>query len=847
MALLDPPLDWRRQELKKLRSTFIEAYDLKEVKYLVEEVVGPEIKEEFPEQFDDLRDFLTRLLVVLADKGCLLPVVEKAKNEVEHPKYREAFAAAIDRHNADVAAKGGQSAGGGKGDGGGQGEDPKRGELLGAFVVIVLLLVLIGASALWPEPEPMNKDSTPTITVDPPPVAHTEMDIDKPEQTGELLEVSWTCSPAANCESFKLQYCLDDEGTCDEGDESNWRPPQSLLEEVLAESSFQFDVRETNRSADDLVGKTYRVRVAPYMDNSPSEWVYSPETEILDRFPPNIEVLNAPELLDEQLTLTWQAADTSGIKRTIVHYCLGSEGECVQTCEGDAWKPLEEGVNNESRNLTLGPINYSQSYHFCLTATDTEDNTAAPVYSGPWEFQDVLSPDIRNFTTSLDQLEPALRVRWTLHDNNQVDIIKTKLESCEVGRGEESQCGEDASDWKAVDSFSAEEVCKVEQWLPPSRQYVACSFLFPGVTGSTYRFRVSAADHHGNSTSRLTPQSKEIVPLVHVAGDSLNLQLQLPSGETLTIPLMFIPAAEDFVLGSEGLDTKYLGLGQGDKTPVNLPAYWIDKLEVTNALFAAFLNDERLKEGFSERTYLDRDNTLIERSEGGIYGPREDACERYNVEDPENKIEDGMCDDHPVVGVTWEGANEYCRWVSFEATGGELQGRLPTEHEWENAAKDGIQEYAYPWGKVVRPNAQPGRQILNYNRANLDDVPLLPKLDETNAIEHVNTDQAWIQTEFYSYVEELWYADKFVGTAPVWEFSDDESRYKVLNMIGNVAEWTETDPKGDELNAVVRGFSYTWEIYPPYIEIRTGHERTATRQDLGFRCAYPYPEPVLQE
>lgn len=57
--------------------------------------------------------------------------------------------------------------------------------------------------------------------------------------------------------------------------------------------------------------------------------------------------------------------------------------------------------------------------------------------------------------------------------------------------------------------------------------------------------------------------------------------------------------------------------------------------------------------------------------------------------------------DHPVVLVTFDDAREYCRWLSIE-TGRPF--RLPTEAEWEGAARGGLERRRYPWGDAIDPS-----------------------------------------------------------------------------------------------------------------------------------------------
>jgi formylglycine-generating enzyme required for sulfatase activity len=128
--------------------------------------------------------------------------------------------------------------------------------------------------------------------------------------------------------------------------------------------------------------------------------------------------------------------------------------------------------------------------------------------------------------------------------------------------------------------------------------------------------------------------------------------------------LVYIPSG-DFAMG--GIS------GNPDETPVHvvsLDAYWMDTTEVTNAMFAKFLNvaGNQTEGGV---TWLDMKEPLVWVSgKDGIWQALVGK------------------DDYPIVGVSWYGAKAYCEW----------SGRsLPTEAQWEYAAK-GVEGFRFPWG-----------------------------------------------------------------------------------------------------------------------------------------------------
>jgi formylglycine-generating enzyme required for sulfatase activity len=132
--------------------------------------------------------------------------------------------------------------------------------------------------------------------------------------------------------------------------------------------------------------------------------------------------------------------------------------------------------------------------------------------------------------------------------------------------------------------------------------------------------------------------------------------------------LMYVPAGESR-MGSANTEQD----AQRDEQPqhmVYLDAFWIDRTEVTNAMYA-----KCVKAGACQAPWNSSSDT----------------------------IGDPRFDNYPVAGMTWQRAKVYCEWAGR---------RLPTEAEWEKAAR-GTDGRVYPWG-----NMPPDPQRLNYN-ANL--------------------------------------------------------------------------------------------------------------------------------
>jgi formylglycine-generating enzyme required for sulfatase activity/transposase-like protein len=169
---------------------------------------------------------------------------------------------------------------------------------------------------------------------------------------------------------------------------------------------------------------------------------------------------------------------------------------------------------------------------------------------------------------------------------------------------------------------------------------------------------------------------------------------------------------------------------------------------------------------------------------------------------------------HPMNCVTYEEAEAYCQWRG---------GALPSEDEWDFAAA-GVRGRPYPWG-----NEAPGPGLVNACGSECKSWYGLQSL----------------QGVFEGVMYEG--GDGYAGTAPVGSFPGGASPEGIVDLIGNVAEWTagrvevyDGEPGTDAIAShVVRGGAFTSSqaaLAPPVLRLYlSGSERD---RSVGFRCSY---------
>ena len=267
--------------------------------------------------------------------------------------------------------------------------------------------------------------------------------------------------------------------------------------------------------------------------------------------------------------------------------------------------------------------------------------------------------------------------------------------------------------------------------------------------------------------------------LIHIIFSSILLMSGCMSGikDDTKENMIFIPEGS-FTMGFK-IDNDHVW-GDMDEEPVHqvtLSSYWIDKYEVTSSNFSKFLNENKNE----AHRFIEITPSVTVRFDDNVYQPRK-GLENY-----------------PVNRVSWFGADAYCKWK---------EKRLPTEAEWEKAAR-GTDQRIFPWGNEFPDNSR---------------VTFRRKFSEKG----------------------------FQVMEPVEGMKNGISPFRVHQMAGNVWEWVSDwfdatayqdenriDPKGPEsgISKVLRGGNWYYKAYYMRTTYRFNERPDIFKVWQGFRCA----------
>jgi len=275
---------------------------------------------------------------------------------------------------------------------------------------------------------------------------------------------------------------------------------------------------------------------------------------------------------------------------------------------------------------------------------------------------------------------------------------------------------------------------------------------------------------------------------------------------------------------------------QDGESPVRLrkvSSFHIDSTEVSNQQFKEFIDvtgyqtdSEKFNWSFVfEGMINEKQNQEITKTVAAApWWLPVPGADWAHPEGPHSSISRRL--DHPVVHVSWNDAMAYCKWRGL---------RLPTETEWEFAARGGKEDRTFPWGNKKLPG---GKHRMNVWQGELPSGGYHCKLPNGERTICTNTRE-----------------DGFLYTAPVRSMGP-QNKYGLYHIVGNVWEWVsdfwttrhnvalEIDPQGPRANRnderVKKGGSFLCN--PQFcnryrVAARSHNTADSGAGNIGFRCA----------
>jgi len=282
---------------------------------------------------------------------------------------------------------------------------------------------------------------------------------------------------------------------------------------------------------------------------------------------------------------------------------------------------------------------------------------------------------------------------------------------------------------------------------------------------------------------------------------------------TEEISMVQLPGGQ-FLMGTDYVGG-FAADGEGPVRPVLLSPFAIDTTPVTNKSFAEFVRNtgyktdaERFGWSFVFWNLIPEDvfeQLVTDTVAEAPWWCQVPGANWMNPEGQGSSIEQRL--DHPVVHASFADAEQYARWANKQ---------LPTEAEWEYAARGGLIQKLYPWGDELQPG---GEHLCNVWQGEF------PTRNTTE--------------------------DGWLGTCPVRSFPPN--KFGLYSVAGNVWEWTAdwfgvshprhetTNPRGPRTGSgrVMKGGSFLChESYCNRYRVaaRTQNTPDSSTSNLGFRC-----------
>ncbi len=302
---------------------------------------------------------------------------------------------------------------------------------------------------------------------------------------------------------------------------------------------------------------------------------------------------------------------------------------------------------------------------------------------------------------------------------------------------------------------------------------------------------------------------------------------------------MYIPENEQFFRKKE-IDTRKL----------NFEYHWVDYKQAAKRInsynFQTQSYTGTIVDATGNETPIQNRSSFLMRESTAVYPDTlvwvRDYTFSYNEPLTKKYFSHVAYDEYPVVGVTWEQAKAFCNWRTKQLNNfqemiknpGVMDYRLPTEVEWEYAARGSHQMTLFPWGSYYTRN-QEGSLMANFKpmRGN--------------------------------YVAD---SRKNIATEKVANFTPNS--YGLYDMAGNVAEWTSNaydesayeiisdfspdfqyNAKPDDQPAmkrkVIRGGSWKDIAYYLQVSTRSYEYQDSAKSYIGFRCVRSTFKPKYYE